>query len=813
MKLKSASWAVLMVWMTTVGFAQSQESLTFNNKEYLLENGVWSQVTQQGDRFRVNPEIITIKFMDGASRNDEESVHRQLGGTPLKKAITGFMDVRINAPRDVISAVQAYQAHDKVAIAELNTFGSYTIVPDDSSYGSQWCFPVMEGPMAWDIQTGSPDVFVAILDSGSEFSHEDMGIGPDGYQNIWLNSGEDAWSDPNNPNTGNGIDDDNNGYVDDWKGYDFSSDNNNSAGPFFHGTHVAGIVGAKTNNNLGMAGVAGGWGAPGVKLMICGVGDSAPNGSVLDDAVLYALEHGAQIVQMSLTVGQSAANDAAFQMAVDNGMLVVCASGNSASTTIGYPSSNTNVLSVGSTNESDQRSSFSNHGAQLEISAPGSNIFSTGLNNTYGTSSGTSFAAPVVSGVAALIFSAQPGISGDEVRQILKDTADKVGGYDYNWNGSMPGHSFELGYGRVNPFAALSSLGTELYIRDSVEDTGSEPNTESGDEVWASPDIWNCVNDPNCTEHQEPVFGETNYVRVRVNSISPNDLTANLHLYWTRARTGELWPDHWLHPDAPGSSNLIDGQVGGAEITVVDNINFAPDPIPVPSIPAGTSEIFTRTWEPPDPAWYPLGPPAAKPMIGLLARLVSTEDPITSDNPGFMPGYVRDNNNVATRNTWLSKVDPDNPDGPMVTFNVHNIEGAQANVDIHFHPIETQTYPGSAFLTLSTDLNAAWVNGGSMSEGLDGSLEVLDPNVGAWLRNIVLDTNATYAMGVQLSLPPGLEPPDDAVYYFAASQHLNGTGENRGAVNLEVMVTRSWLGLLPDWPEQVSILDILDRLP
>ena len=810
MKLGTAMIGVFL--MVSVGFSQPTETFNFNGKEYSRDNGVWREAGRNGASFQVNPEIITVKFVDGASRSDEEAVHQTLGGTVIRKAITGFMDVRIKTPGDVMDAARAYNTHEKVAIAELNTFGSYTIIPDDTSYSSQWCFPIMEGPSAWDMQTGSPDVFVAILDSGTEFSHEDMGMGPDGYQNVWLNSGEDAWSDPNNPNTGNGIDDDNNGYIDDWKGYDFSNNNNNSAGTFFHGTHVGGIVAAKTNNNLGMAGVAGGWGAPGSKLMICGVGDSGPDGSVLDDAVLYALAHGAKVVQMSLTVGQSAANDAAFQLAVDNGMLVVCASGNNSSTTIGYPSSNMNVMSVGSTNESDLRSSFSNHGAQLEISAPGSNIFSTDLNSGYGTSSGTSFAAPIVSGVAALLFSAQPGITGNEIRQILKDTADKVGGYNYNWDPGMPGHSFELGYGRVNPFAALGSLGTDLYIRDSIQDTGAEPNTESLEQLWASPDVWNCVNNPDCTEHMDPVFGQSNHIRVRINSISANEENAALHLYWTRARTAELWPDHWLHPDTPGSSNLINGQPGGAEITVIDNVNFTPDPIVVGPIPSGTSEIFTRSWEPPDPNWYPLDLLPEKPMIGLLARLVSTEDPISQDNPGAMPSYVGLNNNIATRSTWLSEIDPTSPDGPSITFNVHNIEGAQATVDIHFMPLAGQNYPGSVQLSLSQDLNNAWVLGGSLSEGLSGSLEVNDPTVGGWLRNITLDTNATYAMGVQLFLPPGLEPSSDDSYTFSVSQHVNGTGDLKGAVNLDVVVTRSWQGLMPDWPELVTILDLMDRL-
>ncbi|TAK50572.1 MAG: T9SS type A sorting domain-containing protein [Saprospiraceae bacterium] len=302
---------------------------------------------------------------------------------------------------------------------------------------------------------GSNRVVVAILDSGTDWTHEDIGMGPDAYQNVFLNPGEDAWADPNDPASGNGIDDDGNGLVDDWKGWDFVNNNNDSRGPFFHGTHVAGIVSAKSNNNLGMASVAGGNNSPGAQLLLVGVGDNAPSGNILDDAILYAANTGASIIQLSLTVGQTADIDAAIAAANAQGVLIVCAAGNS-NGPVGYPARNPAVVAVGGTNQNDGKAGFASFGVDLDISAPAVDILSTQPGDAYNTSSGTSFAAPQVSAAAALLLSRNPCLSNDQIKQIFQFSADKVGGFDYNWNANMPGHSLELGYGRLNLRAALS---------------------------------------------------------------------------------------------------------------------------------------------------------------------------------------------------------------------------------------------------------------------------------------------------------------------------------------------------------------------
>lgn len=469
MKTQTSLLALALV-LAAAPLLAATETRDLAGRHYTRDGAGWTQHGPDGRSYPVDPRVITVRFSPGLSGPAEADLHRSLGAVELRRALTGFVDVEIAPGQDVFDAIDAYLASGKVEIAEPNTFGEYLLVPNDTSYGSQWYPPVVEVDDAWDITTGTPDVIVAVLDSGTEFTHEDLGPGTDGYQNIWLNPGEDAWSNPDNPATGNGVDDDLNGLIDDWKGWDFNNDDNDSRGPFFHGTAVAGMTAAKTNNAQGIAGIAGGSNSHGASILIAGVGDFGPNGSILDDAILYAADEGAHVIQLSLEVGQSAAIDAALQTAFDTfGMTILCASGNAGASSVGYPSSDSHVIAVGATNQSDLRASFSNHGPDLEISAPGDNIFALDLNDGYGTTAGTSFAAPLVSGVVALMLSVNPALTNVEIRQVLHDTADKVGPYNYDWNPGMPGHSMELGYGRVNARRAVEAANAGGIFTDGFE--------------------------------------------------------------------------------------------------------------------------------------------------------------------------------------------------------------------------------------------------------------------------------------------------------------------------------------------------------
>lgn len=215
----------------------------------------------------------------------------------------GFYDFRPVQKQNLIDIYRQLLKNPIVKDVFANTIGKYILIPNDTQYTAQWYLEQasdadIDISNAWDITTGNSSVVVAILDSGSDWTHQDLGFGTDSYQNIHLNTGEDSWTNPNNPATGNGVDDDGNGYIDDWKGWDFGNSNNDSRGPYFHGTHVAGIIGAKTNNGIGISGIAGGNNSPGAGLMIVGVGDYGPNSAAMDDAILYAMDNGAKIFNL-----------------------------------------------------------------------------------------------------------------------------------------------------------------------------------------------------------------------------------------------------------------------------------------------------------------------------------------------------------------------------------------------------------------------------------------------------------------------------------------------------------------------------------
>lgn len=371
---------------------------------------------------------------------------------------------------------------------------------------------------AWDITMGTPNIKVAVLDSGTDWTHPDLGTGSDSYQNIYCNQQENDWTNPCNPTTGNHIDDDSNGLIDDYKGWNFDLGSNDSRGSYYHGTFVAGIIGAKANNNLGVAGVAGGNNTSGVSIIPYCVGMSYPNSSVIDDAIIAAIDNGARVLQMSLTVGESSPIKAALLYAKSNDVVVVCASGNDSSS-VSFPASDTTVVAVGATTTSNQRAFFSNYGSNLSIMAPGANIYGLDLSSStdpYKTSSGTSFAAPQVSGIIALMLSVNPYLSRNEIINIIESTAQKVGGYSYSMHSGHPNGTWnnEMGYGLVNAYAAVQkALSAYIQGPDYVCDTTTyrliRPSQTGETVTWS-------VNNGTLPYPHYSIVGPSNQDSVRV---------------------------------------------------------------------------------------------------------------------------------------------------------------------------------------------------------------------------------------------------------------------------------------------------------
>lgn len=300
---------------------------------------------------------------------------------------------------------------------EPNVLFHVTATPNDTFYSSLYGLQNIGAPAAWDLTTGSSSVVVALIDTGVDYDHVDL------QPNIHLNSAETP---------GNLIDDDGNGFIDDYYGYDFVNTDGAPRDDNEHGSHCAGIVGARGNNGAGVVGAN--WE---VGILAVKVADADGNAYLSDIAagIEYAVDRGASVLSISLaaSVSSSALNNA-IQYAKTQDVLIVAAAGNESTNNDevpSYPASSpsSNVVSVAATNSRDALASFSNFGAtSVDLAAPGVNILSTVPGGQYRSLSGTSMATPLVAGVAGLMKAANGALSYSQIKQILISSVDKKRG-------------------------------------------------------------------------------------------------------------------------------------------------------------------------------------------------------------------------------------------------------------------------------------------------------------------------------------------------------------------------------------------------
>lgn len=347
--------------------------------------------------------------------------------------------------------------------------------PNDP-YALQWPIVNIDTANGWDVTTGNSAVTIAVIDTGFGLQHEELA------DRWYVNPGESGpttsggrcWTGVVADKATNDCDDDNNGYDDDWRGWDFFWNDNDpttgsvspSGNSVAHGTEVASLAAASSNNNKGIAGMN--WQA---KIMPLQVLSDNGNGITNDvvAAIEYAARQGADVINLSLG---SSVPDAALQAAVrfanSRNVTVVAAAGNcgaSPPTTcnplsepgnMNYPALYDEVISVGALTLGNNRANFSSYGATLDVVAPGSAIpYSAGWSASNTTSlyangiSGTSFASPIVAGLAALVRGIDPSLGPKDIRAILTDSSDRVPGM-----GGQAWHA-QYGFGRVNAYRAL----------------------------------------------------------------------------------------------------------------------------------------------------------------------------------------------------------------------------------------------------------------------------------------------------------------------------------------------------------------------
>jgi subtilisin family serine protease len=382
------------------------------------------------------PGQLIVGFKHGVTRARESSA-LAAAGARVKIRMPDIGAILATAPGRRDAAIARLRRDPTIRYAEPNLLlhaSDARLVPNDPGFQNLWGLDNfgqtvnfvpgtpdadIDAPEAWAVTTGSPDVTVAVVDTGIDYTHPDLAA------NIWLNPGENCPGCRND-----GIDNDHNGYVDDWRGWDFVNNDNDPMDDHGHGTHVAGTIGAVGDNGIGVAGVN--WH---VKLMPLKFLDATGSGTTADAirAVLYAADEGAVATNNSYGGdGYSQAFADAIAYADSRGSLFVAAAGNSSANTDSspnYPSSYDlpNVISVAATNSSDGLAWFSNYGRRsVDLGAPGDNVYSTVPGASYAFESGTSMATPHVTGAAALVKSRFPNATDVGIKALLLRSVDPL---------------------------------------------------------------------------------------------------------------------------------------------------------------------------------------------------------------------------------------------------------------------------------------------------------------------------------------------------------------------------------------------------
>ena len=348
----------------------------------------------------------------GASANDVGHALAKAGAR-LEKTID-----RIN-----VHVLQVPEpALDRVAAALMQS-GMFTFVepdftmrpsgtPNDPYFSSQWHLNAIQAPGAWGVTTGISSVIIAVIDTGADWAHPDLA-----------------------PNL-----------VPGWNFLNGTSNTQDTAG---HGTAVSGAAAAATNNGAGVAGVS--WNNKIMPLLVMN-STTAASYSAVASAITYAADHGARIINISLSgSGSSSTLQSAESYAWNKGSVIFAAAGNSSSSTPNYPAADANVVAVSASDQNNTFASFSNYGSWIDVAAPGNYILTTEMGGSYGSWYGTSLSTPVAAATGALVLSLKPGLSASALVSILEKNADDLG---------TPGYDQYFGYGQVNAYKSVMAAGS-----------------------------------------------------------------------------------------------------------------------------------------------------------------------------------------------------------------------------------------------------------------------------------------------------------------------------------------------------------------
>lgn len=441
------------------------------------------------EKFRADQ--LAIKFDGKLSDAEIQSIVNQ-AGLSIKQHIAAinYYILSIPSEKSVSTLRHQFETMQGVTVAEPNYIIPLQFIPNDIHFDKQWALNntgqtggLPEADIsaldAWGLGPATSDVIIAIIDTGVDYMHEDLN------GNFWHNSSEVP---------DNGLDDDGNGFVDDYRGWDFVNNSNKVVDLHGHGTQVAGIIGAIVDNGAGISGLS-----HNCRLMPVRAGyKNAIGDAVLESvdaakAIIYAADNGASILNLSWgDTSRSSLIADALEYAAAKELLIVAAAGNSNTSNFLYPAAlnNNAIIAVGATDAQDEKSSFSNYGNWVDVSAPGSSIYTTVLENSYSLINGTSMAVSHVSAAAALVMGHFPELSTISVKARILRSVDRLV--------SLEGKNATAG--RINAYKALSDNFTEPYIVSISPRQAHEGDviTISGDcfgdsqlggTVWFTPDV------------------------------------------------------------------------------------------------------------------------------------------------------------------------------------------------------------------------------------------------------------------------------------------------------------------------------------
>ena len=453
----------------TTGSVSLQSIVALGNNSASNDKKVKNEIEEQKNSPEYAPGQVIIKFKEGESSDYEflrgnrlRSVKKVLKENKSGKNVKAEQAIKKHgldriylaefSPEENLTGVlERLNRDSRIEYAEPNYEVKIDVIPDDPDFNKLWGLhntgqtrgivdADIDAPEAWNIEKGSSDVVIAVIDTGVDYNHPDLAA------NIWTNSGETA---------GNGIDDDGNGFIDDVYGYNFYNDNGNPMDDHNHGTHCAGTIGAVGDKN-GIVGVN--WTVKIMPIKFLGSdGSGSTEGAIA--SVQYAITMGVDVMSNSWGGGgDSQALEDAILAANDAGILFVAAAGNNRSDNDRFPHypSNyevPNVISVAATDHKDRKASFSNYGLNsVDLGAPGVSIYSTVVGDGYATYSGTSMACPHVAGVAGLIKAQYPELTSEGLKTRLLSGVDLISSLDGK---TVTG-------GRLNAYNSLNSVGENL---------------------------------------------------------------------------------------------------------------------------------------------------------------------------------------------------------------------------------------------------------------------------------------------------------------------------------------------------------------